>query len=255
MSNSQMSAGLTETTQLDATTHQVTNMAYSELVKYTTDTINNKDDAYFKIGAALMALNATKEWKDTYNNFSDFVLETFALGKRQAYHYIDIYEGLIESGLDFSQVSSLGMTKLRILSTVFLKKIGDPLEWVEKAENVTTYQLQEMVKIAIANASEETGSDEVPEVSTTTNMTFKVHADQKETIEIAIEAAKKDYSTEHKTVALEHICLAFNATEAGVPQSIDEQQVKAFAKEAGFSFIAELIDELWPDIDVEITLP
>ena len=78
-----------------------------------------------------------------------------------------------------------------------------------------------------------------------TTMSFKVHTDQKATIDAAIEKAKSQSGTAAGTVALEFICLDFMGGA-----SLAERLKKA-GPEAAF----KAIEAAFPSYNVEVTMP
>ena len=86
--------------------------------------------------------------------------------------------------------------------------------------------------------------DEVKEAATVTTITFKVHPDQKEIINQALEKAKQVIPTQVQTVALEGICQEYMG--AGISFS-DWRQALAYASkhtDDPFAFIQQVITKV-----------
>ena len=168
----------------------------------------------FKLGGVLSVIQANGWWQNGgYGKFKDFIDTELNIPYRKAMYLIQIYVGLVESGVPWDEVAVLGWTKLKELASVM--SLSNYAEWVDKASKMTVLQLQEYLKVMkeqVANGTLEEGDEEVVAVST---LTFKVHSDQKEVVKQALEAAKKAHKTEFDNVALEHIALTYISEGAG----------------------------------------
>ena len=135
-------------------------------------------------------------------------------------------------------------------------------EWVKKAGAMTTLQLQEEV----AAAQKKEGGAPAQITSEVSTMTFKVHKDQKETIEAAIDKAKQMANTEVATVALEHICLDFLPSPKAKGKKADGEMppildVFAAIKEKHGDDLTEALKEIfgafeaiYPNVDITVAL-
>jgi hypothetical protein len=201
--------------------------------------IESVDFSYFKLGGVLSAIQDNDWWNDDSPNFRSFIEDNFGLHYRKAMYLIKIYDGLVDAEIPWYKVSKLGWTKLKELADILTLENVD--EWVEKANNMTTLNLQAAVKaFKQIEAGISLDGTTPPDSSGVSTITFKVHPDQKETINEAIEQAMEDSDTEFKGVALEAICLNFLAggstKEAPKPLSLQgtmekysvEQVLEAF---------------------------
>ena len=83
--------------------------------------------------------------------------------------------------MPWEKVKNIGWTKLKDLAPVLTKENVD--SWVKVAEQQTAIQLVETVKAAVAANSPKAIEDQT--AKTLTTKTFKVHEDQKATIDLS----------------------------------------------------------------------
>ena len=158
----------------------------------------------FKIGGVLSMIQE-QGWFAPYGSFKEYVEQEHLIRCRTALYWIKIYRALLESGVSWEKVKHLGWSKLKELAGVLT--VENTAEWIDIAEKQTTLQLIETVKTSIAeDDGEAPGSAPTKEV---VNRSFKLHTDQRETIEAAIAKARELSGTSVDTVALEYICLEF----------------------------------------------
>lgn len=167
---------------------------------------------FFRLGGTLSTIN-TNSWfeKAGYDNFHAFVEAELGLKYRKAMYLIQIYDNLVEAGIPYEKVKSVGWTKLKELAPIMNK--GNVTALVKKAGKMNTLQLQEEVKLLMQKSK---GSEDVPasdevESKPVSTKTFKLHTDQKETIIEALDKAKGIVPTEYESVALEMICMDYLA--------------------------------------------
>jgi hypothetical protein len=184
--------------------------------------IDSVDFSYFKLGGVLSAIQDNDWWNEDAPNFKSFIEDNFGLHYRKGMYLIKIYDGLVEAEIPWHKVSGLGWTKLKELADILTQENCD--EWVAKAENMTTLNLQAAVKAYKAGELSTDGTTD-PDTSGVSTITFKVHPDQKETINEAVEQAMEDSDTEFKGVALEAICMNFLAggSTKGAPKPLSLQ--------------------------------
>lgn len=166
------------------------------------------DRNYFKLGGILSKISEQEWWAAAgYVSFKIFVQAELGMQYRKAMYLVSIYNYLVEAGIPFEKVKGLGWTKLRELAPVINANNVD--EWVETASGMNTLQLIEEIRESKKDASE-VDEDKAP--NDIKSKVFKLHADQREVIEEAIEAAKIKANTEFDAVALEQICLEYLGT-------------------------------------------
>jgi hypothetical protein len=205
------------------------------------------DFTWFKLGGVL-ALIQENSWFAPYNSWREYVEQEHGMDYRKALHWVDIYTRVVENKVPYEKIKHLGWTKLSIIARVLTGE--NYKEWVKLAENNKTLQLSEFVKNA--KKSETPHALPTPEegaIKTVTTKTFKVHDDQKETIEAAIAKAKSISGTEVDTVALEKICMDFLGTPA---KPLD---LVATMKKMGYEKALEAVGEAFPDINISVEVP
>ena len=79
-----------------------------------------------------------------------------------------------------------------------------------------------------------------------TTMTFKLHPDQRATIEAALAKAKAELPTEYDTVAVENICLGYLSGSSGTVQA--PPSLADAMKAAGYSQVLAVFETLWPEV-------
>jgi len=208
--------------------------------------IDSVDFSYFKLGGVLSAIQDNEWWNDDSPTFKSFIEDNFGLHYRKGMYLIKIYDGLVEAEIPWHKVSGLGWTKLKELADILTLENVD--EWVAKAESMTTLNLQAAVK-AFKSGELSTDGTTDPDSSGVSTITFKVHPDQKETINEAVEQAMEDSDTEFKGVALEAICMNFLAggstKEAPKPLSLQGTMEKHTAEQ-----VLEAFEAIFPEINL-----
>ena len=220
------------------------------------ETVNS---SYIRIGGVLAVIRDNEWWAgDGYASFRDLLEKAFGLKYRKAMYWVQIYEDLINSGVAWERVKSLGWCKLKEVSPVLTT--DNCAEWVAKAEGLTVLQLHEVVRLAQMqavknNSNGASPSDVSPEgvETTTTTMSFKVHTDQKETIRLALDKAKQEGGTEFDAVALEGICLNYLAG-GKVTKKVKAKTLNELFAQQTPEDVLKAFGEVWPDIDVEVAL-
>ena len=195
------------------------------------------DFGFFKLGGVLSVIQ-TNGWFAPHATLKEFVEAEHGLAYRRAMYWVAIYNSLVASGVAWEDVKEVGWTKLKEIAPVLTK--ANVKTWVKTAKKNSTLQLIEIVKAHVEAEKQKTigtqeGGPEVAPALPVTTKTFKVHADQKKTIDEALSKAKEATKTEYDTVALEMICLDYlggtgtSATVAGRLQKMGlEDALKAF---------------------------
>ena len=210
---------------------------------------------FFKLGGVLSVIQANG-WFGPYASFKDYVESERGLNYRTARYWIAIYNGIVESGVPWAKVKHLGWTKLKEIVQVLTVDNVD--QWVALAEKQTTLQLIETVKKA-----QNPDDDEGGEAKTVTTKTFKLHDDQRETIEAALAKCRKVANTDVDTVALEYICLDYLAgpgAKGGGTASVPtlQQQFEAIVAandgllEASLTEIFAAFEKVFPTINLTV---
>lgn len=251
---------------IHSTAHEIENLSDGAVIeerirKLLEDTEFNA----FKIGG-LLAVAKSKSLFGSHVNFKEYVENTYGIKYRKAMYWVDIYTGLLSSGVTWDQVKGIGWTKLKELIGILTPENVE--FWVTKAESMKTLQLQAEIESYKAKQNSPDASDleDSTTVKMVSTMTFKVHADQKEVIEAALEKAKEFANTEVNTVALEGICLEYlgkGHVKSGVvaPDPVTVSMVEYFnqvAAKHGDSMddalveIFEAFEKVFPNVNVTV---
>ncbi len=221
---------------ISAVAGELENLKETEARKLVTELREGSDFGFFKLGGVLSVIQSNN-WIEPHGSFKDFVEAEHGLNYRRAMYWIGIYNGLVNSGIPWEAVKSLGWTKLKEIVPVLTK--DNVKQWVKTAEKQTTLQLIETVKSDIANQQQkQIGSEAQPSSGPVTTKTFKVHPDQKKTIDEALTRAKASGNTAFDTVALEYICLDYLGGPAKSTADVPGQLQKIGLDEALKAFEA-----------------
>ena len=167
--------------------HEIENMkeqaVYDEIAKV----IEQSEVAYFKLGG-LLAVSLTNSWFNGYASFKEMIEGKFGFKYRKAMYLVEVYTKVVESGVAWAKLEPVGWTKVQIIAKVLTAENAD--KWIEiaKAQNAPT--LANVVDLEIKKIAGLASGDET--VKSVTNMHFKVHADQKATIDAALEKSKEN---------------------------------------------------------------
>lgn len=219
--------------------------------------------SYFKVGGILNRINEEGWYSDEgFGKFSEFVESEFGIKRTKAMYLINIYNGLLSSGVAWEDVKDVGWSKLKEIVSVLTKQNVN--SWVKRANEMTVLQLNEYVRAHKAGESGGSGADDDSGVPSVSSMTFKMHDDQKEVVAAALDKAKDESGTEHNNVALEAICTDYLAgpskpkTEATSVDDLGEPDLdalKAMMENFNYIQVLETFEKIWPDIDVAVTPP
>lgn len=219
---------------------EIENMKEKDAKSLVGTLVEQTEVTFFKQGGVLSVIMANK-WFDPYASFKDYVEKEHGMHYRRAMYWIEIYNDLVAAGVPWEKVKSIGWSKLKEIAGVLNNDNVD--EWVDIATKQNTISLIETVKAYKAKDAPAAIEDQT--AKTVTAKTFKVHEDQKVTIETAIAKAKEMSSTTADTVALEYICLDF----LGGPSLVQKLQ------QMGIEAALNALEKAYPNakIDVEIT--
>lgn len=244
--------------------HEIENMEKEAAYEMAGTLADDVEFNYFKLGGVLARIY-TEGWytEEGFDQFKDFVEAKFGIKRSKAMYLISIYNGLVESGVEWADVKDIGWSKLKELAHILTKK--NVKGWVKRATDMTVIQLLDYIKKEAAKGAGDDGASE-DDSKKVSSMTFKVHEDQKETINNAIGKAKKAAPTDVSTVALEMICLDYIAGPSKKKKDSDPDAVaevdfsdKAVLKEAMGNFTWEdvlgVFEEIWPDVDLTVVEP
>ena len=267
--------------QMDAmeqTSFVIENLDEAEAKSMLQDKISQADYTYFEIGGLLQKINV-EGWYDSfgYENFKTFVVEETNLEYRKALYWVQIYDVLTKLGVKWEQVKDIQWTKLRELaSRVFHPEMEDDevAAWLQKAREMTVVALVDHIKHWKAQEAGDAPVSELPSEPVST-MTFKVHDDQKEIIDAAVDSAMELVGTDTKAVGLDHICQNFlsggsmDAVAAPPPsfgdlcKAADDEDIsnmimlvglEKIMQVAGVTPVFKTFEVVWPDFDIEVTV-
>lgn len=233
------------------TAHEVMNLKSEKAIEMVPRLLDLIDHDYFKLGGVLAAIQSNGWFQDKgHETFRAFVEAECGLQYRKSMYLIQIYNGLVNSGVPWSMVKGVGWTKLKELANILNK--DNAAMWVEIASSMTVLQLQQKIKEATAGESAEDSPETDTEVPDITTKTFKLHADQKATVNDALEKARHVAKTEVDSVALEFICIDFlgGSAKAKSAPSLAKMLAKVSLEEA-----LEAFSEAFPDVSLEVTVP
>lgn len=229
-----------------AQSYTVENLTQEEafaLVKELTEAV---DQNYFRLGGVLAAIQGNEWWRDTeHDTFKAFIEGQFGIHYRKAMYLIGIYTSVVDSGVAFDEFDGIGWSKIKeIAAVVTMDNVKD---WVAKAKTMTVLQLRDAVQKAMTGTLDK--SDDEPTDAVTT-ITFKVHTDQKETIQKAVEKAMKEAATDYKGVALEAICMNYLSGEK-VKAGPKPKTLLDLMQEAGDPVkVLEAFEKAYPNVNL-----
>lgn len=219
--------------------HEIETMKEDE-ARHMVASLNNETEmTLFKLGGVLSLIQANG-WYQPYASFREYVEKDVGMHYRKATYWSAIYNHLAESKVPWEKVKGIGWTKLKEIAEVLTIENVD--DWVKIASQQTTLQLIETVKAHKQKDSPKAIEDQTSK--TVTTKTFKVHEDQKETIEAAIAKAKEDSGTPHDTAALEFICLDF----------MNSQSMAKKLQTMGLEAALDALEKAFPNTNISVEL-
>ena len=123
-------------------------------------------------------LFATKKAEfEEYKSFRDYIEAAHGIRYHKAMHAAQIYRKLLDLNLPWSELKSIGWTKVRLLLDVVTKE--NIKQWIANAKAMNYHSLKALVEAEKHYGEADTG--QVPKTITT--KTFKLHVDQKELVD------------------------------------------------------------------------
>jgi hypothetical protein len=158
--------------------------------------IDAKNFNFFAMGGCIVRAQelfdkSNCNFKD-YTNFRAYLEEVYGIRYTKAMHAAGIYRKLRHLGVPWSAFGNIGWTKVVMLLDVVTK--DNVQEWVANAKEMNTRSLKTHV------AAEKHKGAPVNIKS------FKLHQDQKELLDNALDKIKSESGTEVDAVALEYLC-------------------------------------------------
>lgn len=162
-----------------------------------------------------------------HETFKDWVASDTEFEKSKAYALVKAYNQVMDLGLPYSAFDGIGWTKLYAILPVVT--VENRELWVERAKALDTGSLLKEVREARRQAGPEDdgkGTSGSPG-PTTKQKGFRLHEDQYETVQAALDQMMEELPTEHENVALEHICAAKLSGEIGGGTGADPGKLTA----------------------------
>lgn len=243
------------------TAHEIENYTAAEAYEAAANLEEGVEFSNFRLGGIFNRINEEGWYADEgFGKFSEFVEDRFGVKRSKAMHLIKIYRDLTESGVTWEAVGHVGWSKLAVLSSILTKK--NHKSWVKKAEKASVIQLSEMVREAKAESGGSTDDAEPGDTPSVSSMTFKVHDDQKEAINEAIDKAKVESGSEHSNQALEAICLDYLAgpskpklegkAEDAPTGEYTLEGLKIYMEQFGHMEVLGVFEKIWPDVNLTL---
>ncbi len=241
--------------------HEVENMTKESAFEAAETLEDSIEFSYFRLGGILARIH-TEQWytEEGFEKFPEFVESRFGIKRSKAFHLIGIYNGLLESGVPWAEVKDVGWSKLKELVNVMTQK--NVKGWVKRAKDMTVMQLIAYIK---EQNSTDGGKGSETEAKKISSMTFKVHDDQKELINNALDKAKSEAGTEFPAVALEAISMDYlagnskpvketkadKAAEAK-PEKATKDGLKDYMENFTWEEVLGVFEIVWPDVDLMV---
>lgn len=145
-----------------------------------------------------------------HETFRDYIFANYGLKYRKAMYLMQIYTALTEANIPYEAVQGIGWTKLKDLTQILTADNVD--EWVAKAKIMNVPSLQESIKQYLAEDGEDDTSSKPKPAATMKSKTFKFAEEQLETVDMALDKAKKASGTDNDSSALQYALLDYLGT-------------------------------------------
>jgi len=202
--------------------------------------VTEGDVTFIRLGGVL-SLIQVNSWFYPHNSFREYVEKEHGLNYRKASYWVSIYNCLSDAKIPWRKVQHIGWSKLKEIASVL--NHDNLEEWIKIAETQNTLTLIETVKKSKAKPESHL-DDKMKEAKTLTTKTFKLHADQRETIEQALKQVKEQTHTEYDAVALELICADYMSSPTIV------QKLQSLGLEAALS----QVEKAFPQANITVEL-
>ena len=194
--------GAAETDLISDLVHEIESLEKSDAIARLIELEDAHEQTYFEIGGLLSVMRKEK-WFDPFASLDEWVENNTAMKRSKARALIQIYTAIVEFGVAWAQVQDIGWTKLRAIARVLDKKSAH--HWIGVASTHSKKKIIELVKQHLTASG-----GAVAGGSTATRFrSFKLHEDQVENVNAAIEKMKKSSNTPDDLAALAAICLDY----------------------------------------------
>lgn len=235
--------------------HKVENMKErSDLEDLIRRLLSEDSENEFKLGGAIARVQELQIWKDAgYESLKDYIETALGLSYRKAMYSVEIYSKLLSLDASWDDFKNIGWSKVSSLLPVLSK--DSIVEWVEKAQSMNTESLKKAVKDALEPSKDGNKPEADPKAVKT--KAFKLHKDQLEIVEAAVEKAKKDGNTEYDAPALEYICQSYMGTSTAFP-TLDAAMIatrkKSGSPEEFAQTVIEILEKLTPELVINVDI-
>lgn len=191
---------------IDDAAHKIENLSEEEADAEALHLIDDVNYNYFRLGGVLSVIDSKKFYGE-YPSFKEKIKSEFGLKDGKARQLVKIYNDILASGVQWEKLQHIGWTKIRAISGLITEDNVD--EWIEKCETMNVESLRIEAKLMQNGGEDEIETSSVKKDTSVSTVTFKLHEDQKENVQEALELAMERGNTEHKSVALEYMALDF----------------------------------------------
>lgn len=160
-----------------------------------------------------------------FKDFREFCDSELGMQYRKALYLVDIWDKVKSLNLSRAKVEKLGWTKMKDIAQVVTA--DNAKEWMDKAEKMTSRELQEAVKVS--RSPDRTAGGVVPHITT---MSLKMSEAETRVIMEALEEAKKLTNSDSSVVALEMICQDWLESKGVAPQRTSLEDHVAWMQDA-----------------------
>lgn len=256
------------TDAISDTCQAVESLKADEAISIGKELLESQEYSEFKLGGILSVIDINGYWQQTgAESFKSFIQEHYNIQYRKANYLMKIYNSLVVSGVDWEQVNHIGWSKLKEICEKLTTENVDT--WVKLAESNTVVNLIEEIKKRDGDGNPkepkpDKNDADTPNVST---RTFRLHEDQKATVNDAVEMVKEQLDTEHDSTAITHMCemtlqgkLGKKSAGAAPAKSKDwNEQIRERAASEDEEErvqvvydVIELMSELYPEYDFSV---
>lgn len=229
--------------------HKVENLDMKKAIALVGQLMDDVNYNWFQIGGALSVIQSNSWFVEAgYDNLKGLMLDKYNLKYRKGIYLIEIYDNLIQAEVPYDKVKKVGWTKLVELSRIIDNENVDA--WVKVALDCNVPQLKEEIDKALAKASDGDKPDAPKKTddNKVSTKSFKLHVDQREVVDSAVDKALKDTGSDAEAVAIEAICLSYISGGKKVKQKTMKAQMKA----AGWRKALEQFADIYPEIDLKV---
>jgi hypothetical protein len=225
--------------------HDIENLKEKEARALIGQLLDQGGQSDFKLGG-ILSLVQQNGWYTPYASFREFIEAEYGIHYRKAMNLIEIYNALIEAKVPWDKVKHLGWTKLSKLAKVLSEENSE--DWIKVAAGQTVLQLEATIDTAKKADTPLSEVEGEAVTKTVTTKTFKVHSDQLQTINAALDKAKEMAGTSVDTVALDFICIDFLGGSKALP--LKDQMVKV-----GIEQTLEQLQAAFPTHNFQVEAP